>query len=194
MGPQTAYAFRVYAYRHTGGPSPFLPDRDSTPPNPEPATAPPLWPRQAQVDAVFGGMGVHQVRLHLPFPMQLSWDRTKPVTSFFVHEKVHDSARRCFERIADAYDAAARRETGIAIFGGCLNVRRMRGGSAWSMHSWGIAIDFDPERNGLNSNRANARLARADCLTFWKIWEDEGWVSLGRTRDFDWMHVQAARL
>ena len=25
-------------------------------------------------------------------------------------------------------------------------------------------------------------------------WEEEGWISLGRARDFDWMHVQAARL
>jgi hypothetical protein len=70
----------------------------------------------------------------------------------------------------------------------------MRGGNSYSMHSWGIAIDFDPERNRLNWNSGEARLAKPDCIPFWQAWEAEGWVSLGRTRDFDWMHVQAARL
>ena len=70
----------------------------------------------------------------------------------------------------------------------------MRGGTQYSMHSWGIAIDFDPERNQLNWGRDRARLAAADCVPFWDIWEAEGWVSLGRARNFDWMHVQAARL
>lgn len=57
-----------------------------------------------------------------------------------------------------------------------------------------LAIDFDPERNALKASNKTARLARPDCVEFWKIWESEGWVSLGRTRNFDWMHVQAARL
>ena len=29
---------------------------------------------------------------------------------------------------------------------------------------------------------------------FWEIVESEGWTSLGRARDFDWMHFQAPRL
>jgi hypothetical protein len=193
-GPQTQYAFQVYAERLAGGPSPLIPGRETDPPGPEPATAPPIWPRQADVETFFGPMGANQTRLTLPFAMRIAWEPSKLVKSIMVHAKVHDSAKRCFERIAGAYDAEARRRTGIELFGGCLNVRRMRGGNRWSMHSWGIAIDFDPGRNGLHSNRSNARLAQDDCRAFWRIWEDEGWISLGRTRDYDWMHVQAARL
>ena len=70
----------------------------------------------------------------------------------------------------------------------------MRGGSQWSMHSWGIAIDFDPDRNQMQWGRDKARLAKPDLETFWRIWEEEGAVSLGRTRNFDWMHVQFSRL
>lgn len=189
FGPQTEYAFAVYAQRR-GGPDPTLRQRDAEGSAAAAATA--AWPLEAEVPAFFGAMGAHQVKLDLPFPMRLAWDHSKTIHRFSIHQRVHDSAARCFERIAMQYNAARRRETGIDQFGGCLNVRRMRGGSRWSMHSWGIAIDFDPTRNPLRASRANARLAQPDCAKFWEIWEEEGWVSLGRTRDFDWMHVQAA--
>ncbi len=83
---------------------------------------------------------------------------------------------------------------GFSIFGGSHNFRLMRGGSSLSTHSWGIAIDFDPARNQLHWKAAKARLARSDCIPFWEAWEKEGWVSLGRKKNYDWMHVQAARL
>lgn len=154
----------------------------------------PIWPHQSECVSFYGGVGQHQTLLTLPFPMRIAWDKDKYIQKFSVHELVHDSALRCFERIAHEYDDAKRADCGIDLFGGCLNVRPMRGGSAYSMHSWGIAIDFDPERNQLKWTRERARLARPDCELFWRIWEDEGWCSLGRSKNFDWMHVQAARV
>jgi hypothetical protein len=62
------------------------------------------------------------------------------------------------------------------------------------MHSWGIALDFDPDRNQLSWGKPKALFSGVGYLPFWQAWEAEGWVSLGRKRDFDWMHVQAARL
>lgn len=161
---------------------------------PEPFT---VWPKQKDVNAFYGPVGMNQALLTLPFPMVLSWDKSKIISRISLHEKVVDSAARVFDRIADAYPPADRRATGIDIFGGSLNVRKMRGGSSWSMHSWGIAIDFDPERNQLNWGRDHnprPRLSYPDLELFWRLWESEGWVSLGRSRDYDWMHVQAARL
>ena len=35
---------------------------------------------------------------------------------------------------------------------------------------------------------------RPEYETSWWFWEEEGWVSLGRTKNPDWMHVQAAKL
>lgn len=154
----------------------------------------PVWPRQSGVRTFYGTVGKNQTMLILPFPMKLAWDKRKVVTKFSIHQKAHDSAKWCFEQIALAYDEKQRAELGLDLFGGCLNVRPMRGGSDYSMHAWGIAIDFDPDRNQLKWDKRKARLARPDAETFWKIWESEGWVSLGRTRNFDWMHVQAARL
>lgn len=152
------------------------------------------WPRQRDVEKFYGKPGSNQTFIELPFPMRLAWDTRKIIKSFSIHEKVHDSALRCFERIEDAYDADMRRQIGIDLFGGCLNVRKMRGGSSWSMHAFGAAVDFDPLRNQLAWGKDKARLALPDCNVFWKIWDDEGWVSLGKAANRDFMHVQAARL
>ena len=154
------------------------------------------WPRQKDVEKFYGKPGSNQTIIDLPegFKMRLAWDTRKVIKSFSIHEKVHDSALRCFERIADAYDEDMRREIGIDLFGGCLNVRKMRGGNAWSMHSWGIAIDLNPVQNQLRWGKDKARFALPDCNKLHQIFEDEGVVNLGRAVDRDWMHWQWARL
>ena len=85
-------------------------------------------------------------------------------------------------------------ELRLDLFGGDYHPRRKRGGAAWSTHSWGIAIDWDPSHNRLKWGRGHARLAEPDYEDWWRIWEEQGWTSLGRVRNFDWMHVQATRL
>jgi hypothetical protein len=161
----------------------------------EPPTAN-VWPRQATVGNFYGQMGTHLTLLELPFKMRLAWNKNISISKFSIHEKVHDSALRCFNRIRDHYSMPQLTDMGVTLYGGCIAdpPRKMRGGSLYSMHSYGIAIDFDPARNTMKGNRTNSRLAKPDCNAFWEIWEDEGWISLGRARNFDWMHVQAARL
>lgn len=168
-----------------------IPERDQDIPTPHGSQN---WPRQKDVEKFYGAPGSNQTVIDLPYKMRLAWDTRKVIESFSIHQKVHDSALRCFERIADAYDADMRRQIGIDLFGGCLNVRKMRGGSNWSMHAFGAAIDFDPVRNQLKWGKDKARLALPDCEKFWRIWDDEGWVSLGRAANRDFMHVQAVRL
>lgn len=152
------------------------------------------WPRQKDVRQFFGGVGERQTQIEVPFDFYLAWSKGTRVKRITVHELVAASASRALTAIAERYTAAERVALGIDLFGGSLNVRKMRGGNAYSMHSWGIAIDFDPERNQLKWGAPNARLSHADAVDFWKAWEAEGWVSLGRVKNFDWMHVQAARL
>ncbi|TFF18705.1 hypothetical protein E3C22_20985 [Jiella endophytica] len=152
------------------------------------------WPRQSGVPAFYGAVGTRQTRIEVPFDMVLAWSKTTRVKTMTLHEKVAASATRVLQRAAQTYSAADRAALGIDLFGGSLNVRRMRGGSAWSMHAWGIAIDFDPERNQLKWGVPQARLSHSDALPFWQAFEAEGWLSLGRARNYDFMHVQAARL
>lgn len=168
--------------------------RDDDPPQAEPAHVPAVWPRQADVPAFFGAVGTRQTMLPLPYPMKIAWDRRVVITRISLHEKVAESAGRVLAKVAATYSPAERMSLGLDLFGGSLNVRPMRGGTRYSMHSWGIAIDIDPDRNQLRWGRDRARLAHPDALPFWQAWEAEGWVSLGRVRNMDWMHVQAARL
>jgi hypothetical protein len=184
IGPQTLAALEQWQNMLRG----------VTPTPPEVAHQPNVWPRQADVPAFYGAVGKHQKMLKLPYPMQLAWDRKVAITQFSIHEKVHDSAERVFKRIHAHYGQTQIEALNLHLFGGCLNVRTMRGGARQSMHSWGIAIDFDPAHNQLRWGRDKAWLARPAYKAFWEFWEAEGWVSLGRERNYDWMHVQAARL
>ena len=153
-----------------------------------------IWPRQTGVPAFYGAVGMRQTKVAMPFEMVLAWSKATRIRSITLHEKVAPSAERVLQAVAALYSASEREALGLNLFGGSLNVRRMRGGSAWSMHAWGIAIDFDPERNQLKWGAPKARLSHPDALPFWKAWEAEGWLSLGRARNYDFMHVQAARL
>jgi len=38
----------------------------------------------------------------------------------------------------------------LKTYDGCFNIRKSRGLNSLSLHSWGIAIDFDAFENGLN--------------------------------------------
>lgn len=167
-------------------------------PNPEAGSTPPLtsqaWPQQKDVGAFFGKPGEHLRAFELPFPLKLAWDKGTTVKRMTLHEKVGPSAMRVLEAVSLVYSPKERTELGIDLFGGSYNYRVMRGGTQLSMHAYGIAIDWDPTRNGLKVPAPQARLSHADALPWWRAWENEGWISLGRERNFDWMHVQAARL
>lgn len=193
VGPQTRFAFDSFAHLKLHGvlPKPWR-DTDTTPPLIVPKKT--VWPKQSGVSKFFGAVGQNQTSLVLPFPMKIAWNPAQSVKQFSIHEKVHDSAKRVFTRVLDHYGPEQIATLKIDLFGGCLNVRKMRGGSAWSMHAWGIAIDFDPERNQLKWGRDRASLAKPQYERFWQLWEEEGWLSLGRARNYDWMHVQAARV
>lgn len=153
-----------------------------------------MWPNQAGVPTFYGAVGTGQVQIEVPYDMWLAWDRSVRLRKMTLHGKVAMSALNVLEHVASTYSAEERKSLGIDLFAGSLNVRRMRGGSAYSMHSWGIAIDFDSARNQLTWGRPQARLSHMDADPFWRLWEAAGWTSLGRARNFDWMHVQAARL
>ena len=151
------------------------------------------WPQQdfASMVACYGNVGEQQVKLDLPYPMRLAWDTSKTVNRITCHALVRDSLGKVLAGIQQHYGSAdAIQAARMDLFGGCLNVRKVRGGDTWSIHSWGCAIDLDPDHNSLTMHRDQATMPNEVIALF----EAEGWISLGHSRNYDYMHFQAAHL
>ena len=136
--------------------------------------------------------GIYLVSIKLPYPMRLAWDKKTKVTTMRCHKLVADKFLAVFNDILDAYGYEKIVELGIDLFGGCFNFRQMRGGSDYSRHSWGIAVDLDPERNLLHETSRTARFARPEYKPMIKAFYDNGFIGLGPEKNYDWMHWEIA--
>ena len=157
------------------------------------------WPSQKEVrsgKSVFGRAGdeSNMTSIKLPYIMRRAWETTTTVSTMRCHKLVAEPLVRIFQATLDHYGMEKIRELGLDLYGGCLNNRSIIGGKATSMHAWGIAVDMDPDRNGLNIPAPKAVLSGPVYAAFWRFVEAEGAVSLGRSRDYDWMHFQFATL
>ncbi|MCA1963376.1 MAG: M15 family metallopeptidase [Prosthecobacter sp.] len=151
------------------------------------------FPPQANVTQFYGPHGVPNGytppmrTIQLPFTVYFE---NSPKRSLRVHERCADSLLRVFNRLAQAFPTTEeRRAAGILTFDGLYNPRLMRNSStAWSMHSWAIAIDFDAARNGNQTHwptRAVMPLEVMECFAA------EGWTPAGAFWGRDAMHFQA---
>ncbi len=191
-GQLTQYAFDSLVHlRDTGEP---LSDwRDDEPIDVNPRG----WPNQSEagLTAHYGrSCQVKQVSVRCPWKLRLAWDQGAILDSIRCHEKVAESLATVLDAVHRHYGEAEIKRLRLDQFGGCYNCRQMRGSSRMSTHAWAIAIDWDPDNNQLQWGRDRATLARPEYRDWWAIWEREGWLSLGRVKNYDWMHIQAAKL
>jgi len=131
--------------------------------------------------------GTYLVLIDLPYPMIYDGEEVKKMRC---HKLVADKFLAVFNDILKFYGIEKIKELRIDKFGGCFNFRKMRGGSDYSRHSWGIAIDLDPERNQLKETSKTARFARPEYEQMIDIFYKHGFVSLGREKNYDWMHFE----
>ena len=129
----------------------------------------------------------------LPFPMRLAWDKTKTINKIYCHKDIKAKLYNALSEILHVYGLKKIQELGIDLYGGCFNYRKMRNGNSWSKHSWGVAIDLDPERNQLKETSKTARFARPEYKQMIDIFYKNGFISLGREKNYDWMHFEIAK-
>lgn len=132
------------------------------------------------------------VSIKPPYRMVLAWDTSKVVKNIRVNKACAESLSRVLAGILGHYGSqAAVEKARMHLYGGCYNFRLKRGGSTLSIHSWGAAIDLDPERNAFGKLwRANSGMMPEAVV---KLFEAEGWEWGGLWSKPDAMHFQAAR-
>ena len=132
------------------------------------------------------------VQIELPYPMYLNWSTSTIVHKISCHKLIADKLQNVFREILAHYGLEKIKELQLDDFGGCFNYRTMRGGTELSKHSWGVAIDLDPDRNQLKETAATARFARSEYLPMIEIFYRNGFISLGVEKNYDWMHFEIA--
>jgi D-alanyl-D-alanine carboxypeptidase len=86
-------------------------------------------------------------RVNLPFPLRLSWDRSRTILQMTCHQRLTSVSAGIFGCIQERG-----LQEKISSFGGCFAFRPQRSGNKLSAHSWGIAIDLNPESNQQGSS------------------------------------------
>jgi len=137
--------------------------------------------------------GTYLAYAKIPFPLVIAWDHSQTVSRIRCHKLEVVNVEAIFSDILKAYGLEKIKALGIDLFGGCFNYRPMRGGSSWSRHAWGTAIDLDPARNQLHQQGDSAQFAKKEYRKMIDIFEAHGWLSLGRLKNYDWMHFEAGK-
>lgn len=129
-----------------------------------------------------------------PWTLRLDWNLSATTRKITIHKKLAASLTKILQDALAHYGPDGIQEHGLDRYGGSYVCRTMRGSTTqYSTHAWAIALDWYPSRNKLHWRADQASLAHPDLDFWWKLWEKDGWLSLGRSEDRDWMHVQAAR-
>ena len=195
-GHNTENALRAWEYKQLHGEMEIIPKPvvGWTPPKAD------LFPRQHDCPVFYGAAGEggpvekHLVYVESPYLLRLDFDLKTNVKRIRIHEKCADTLSKALDEILKEYGITEIKRLGLDRYAGSYMPRKMRGGTSWSMHAYGCAIDWYAAPNGLTTKCPDALFCGKEYTAFFDIWESVGWLSLGRSIGRDYMHVQAARL
>lgn len=147
----------------------------------------------AQIIAKYGTPGNPDnfTIMPLPYPMRIAWDTKTIVRKMQCHEEAVEPFTNVFEDLLKHYGLQNIQTLGIDLFGGCVNVRTMRGSKVrWSRHAWGIAIDLDPARNQLKWGKDKALFAKLEYQPLMDIFYANGFINYGIDKGYDFQHFE----
>lgn len=155
-------------------------------------------PRQADLARFYGTPGdqikSRLVTVTLPYALRLDYDLGTSITRVTLHERCAPSFVDAMVAVRAEYGHERQAALGLDRYAGGYMHRKMRGGSSWSTHAYGCAVDFYAEPNGLTTRCPRALFCGADYKPFLDIMEAHGWLPAGRLWQADFMHFQMARL
>ena len=146
----------------------------------------------SDIESIYGKVGTNQVKLVLPYKMKLAWNTNVVISSFVCHKKAKNDLESIFRQTLEHYSGDGIRELGLDLFGGCYNKRKIRGGDRWSTHAYSIAVDLNPLENQLHWGKDRAVFAKPRYDKFWDIVYKNNFYSLGKEKNYDFMHIQRA--
>lgn len=145
------------------------------------------WPTgdESSVIRRFGEPGDEEQLVNLPVIGLGVKYAGKPVRTIRCHRLVSDSLLAAITEIAASPAAWI-----LAEYAGCFNFRPMRGGSRYSKHAWGIAVDFAPDTNGLRTHWPRAASMPIEVM---EAFARQGWLAAGAFWSSDAMHFETTR-
>lgn len=158
-------------------------------------------PRQRDCVKYYGTPGKNSgtvrkqiVTITLPFKLRIDYNLNQSTNRISVHKKAAPSLKAALIEVHKHYGLAKMKKLGIDRYAGAYNPRKMRGGSRWSMHAYGCAIDFYAAPNGLRASCPKALFCGPEYKAFLDIMEKHGWLPAVRLWGKDAMHFQRARM
>lgn len=145
------------------------------------------WPRPtaAALAEFFGDPGDESNLANLPVDgLGVEYDGN-PVRTIRCNKHVAASLGRILAKIAASEHAHL-----LQKYAGCFNFRKKRGGSSYSLHAYGAAIDLAPDTNGMRDSWPCGSTMPLDVM---EIFAAEGWKSGGAWWGYDAMHFEATR-
>jgi hypothetical protein len=149
------------------------------------------WPYSTQeaLREFYGAPGDESNLVTIEFPFPMFYDG-KRVTKSRCHFKVAASLGRVLSEIGDLYKGNREVIEEAEDYGGIYNFRHKRGGTSYSVHSWGAAIDLDADENTFRDTWP----LKADMpLEIMAAFAREGWTSAGAFWGYDAMHHEACK-
>lgn len=153
--------------------------------------SPNLWPKSdnASLRAFYGEPGDEDNLVRIEFPFKTLYEG-RPVTNTRCHRKVAASLTRILKTIGEKFGNQPGIMEEASDYGGLFNFRLKRGGSSYSLHAYGAAIDLDADDNTFK----DVWPQHADMpLEIMEVFAREGWVSAGGEWGYDAMHFQATQ-